>query len=66
MFYDKVTGNFVGTARARYAGKIREIMVAFLEKDDEIILVTVHPLKPHQKANRIASGRWVPYERQKK
>lgn len=66
VFYDRVTGNFVGTARARYAGKIREMMVAFLEKDEEMILVTVHPLKPHQKANRIASGRWVPYERKKK
>ena len=49
MFYDKVTGNFVGIARARYAGKIREMMVAFLEKDNKIILVTVHPLKPHRK-----------------
>ncbi len=65
-FYDKITGNFIALARARYAGKMREMMVAFSEKNDEITLVTVHPLKPHQKTNRIVSGRWVPHEREKK
>ncbi len=66
IFYDNITGNFIALAKARYAGKTREMMVAFSEKDDEIILVTVHPLKPHQKTNRIAAGRWVPHEREKK
>lgn len=66
LFYDRITANFVAVARARYAGKTREMMVAFSEMDDEIILITVHPLKPRQKANRVASGRWVPYEKGKK
>jgi len=65
LFYDKITGNFVAIARARYAGNIRDMMVAFSEKENEIILVTVHPLKPRQKSNRVASGRWVPYEKGK-
>lgn len=66
VFYDKITGNSIAVARARYAGKIREMMVAFSEKEDEIVLVTVHPLKPQQKANRVTSGRWIPHEREKK
>jgi len=66
FFYDKITGNYIALARTRYAGKMREMMVAFSERNDEIILITVHPLKPHQKTNRIASGRWIPYEKQKK
>jgi len=66
IFYDKITGNFIAVARARYGGKTREMMVAFSEKEDEITLVTVHPLKPQQKSNRIASGRWIPHDREKK
>ena len=66
VFFDNITGNYVAIGRARYGGKIRDMMVAFVEKDDEITLVTVHPLKPRQKANRVASGRWVSYEREKK
>jgi hypothetical protein len=66
IFYDRITGNFVAVGSARYAGKMREMMVAFSEKYDEITLITVHPLKPHQKANRTASGRWIPHEREKK
>jgi hypothetical protein len=66
FFYDEITSNFIAVAEARYAGKNREMMVAFLEKDDGVILITVHPLKPHQKANRVASGRWIPHEREKK
>jgi hypothetical protein len=66
LFYDNRTGNHVAVARARYGGRFREMMVAFSEKKDEVTLVTVHPLKPRQKANRIASGRWMPHEREKK
>jgi len=66
LFYNRLTGNLVAVARARYSGKTRDVMVAFLEKDDEVVLITVHPLKPQQKANRIASGTWVSYEREEK
>jgi hypothetical protein len=66
LFYDNITGNYIAVARARYAGKTREMMVAFSRKNGEIVLITVHPLKPRQKANRIASGRWIVYEKQKK
>ncbi len=66
IFYDNLTGSLVAVARARYGGRFREMMVAFSEKKDEVILVTMHPLKPRQKENRIASGRWVRHEREKK
>jgi len=66
LFFDNTTENFIAVAQARYGGKTREMMVAFSEKDDEVILITVHPLKPQQKANRVASGRWIPHETEKK
>src|SRR5262245_54498814 len=66
LFYDSRTGHFVAVARARYGGRFREMMVAFSETKEEVTLVTAHPLKPRQKANRIASGRWIPHEREEK
>lgn len=33
-------------------------MVAYKQEGDEIRLLTIHPLKDGQKANRIQSGRW--------
>ncbi len=64
-FFDTATGNFVAVARARYAGKIREMAVSFAKDEESIILITVHPLQEHQKTNRIVSSRWVPYEKEK-
>ena len=64
-FFDTATGNFVAVARARYAGKIREMAVSFAEDGESIMLITVHPLQAHQKNNRIVSGRWVFYEKEK-
>jgi len=66
VYYDNRTGNLVAVARARYGGRLREMMVAFSETKDEVILITVHPLKPRQKSNRVASGRWTAHEREKK
>jgi len=62
-FFDTETRHFVTVARARYAGKIREMAVSFEESGETVTLITIHPLKVHQKTNRIASGRWVPYEK---
>jgi hypothetical protein len=63
---DQRTGNLVAVSRSRYGGRLREMMVAYSEIKEEVILITVHPLKPGQKTNRIASGRWIPHERENK
>ena len=65
VFYDHTTGHLVAVARSRYGGRLREMMVAYSEVKDEVTLITVHPLKPRQKTNRIASGRWIPHEEKK-
>jgi hypothetical protein len=64
-FFDTATRNFVAVTRARYAGKIREMAVSFAEDEEIVTLITIHPLHGHQKTNRIASGRWIPYETEK-
>jgi hypothetical protein len=45
--------------RAEYAGKVRELAVAFVDKNEYIEVITIHPLKPGQKDKRISTGRWV-------
>jgi len=39
-------------------GKAREVMVAYIQEQDAIVLLTIHPLKEGQKENRIKAGRW--------
>jgi hypothetical protein len=38
--------------------KSRDVMVAYAVKKDSVKLLTIHPLKEGQKANRVKSGRW--------
>ena len=57
-FEDKETGHKVAIKVTQVYGYEREVMVAY-EEDAEIVILTIHPLKEGQKENRIASGRWV-------
>ena len=41
--------HYVAVARARYAGKIREMAISFEEAGETVILITIHPLKAQQK-----------------
>jgi len=62
-FFDTSTHHHVAIARARYAGKIREMAVSFEDDGETVTLITIHPVKEQQKANRINLRRWVPYEK---
>jgi hypothetical protein len=62
-FFDTVTHHRVAVARARYAGKIREMAVSFEDDGETVTLITIHPLKAQQKTNRINARRWVPYDK---
>ena len=57
-FFDTLTGHRVAVMKIPLQGKNREVMLAFEQKKDEVVLITIHPLKRRQKKNRIRSGRW--------
>ena len=57
-YYDKSTGKNVAVQKVRFKGKTREMAVAYEQKLDRIIIITIHPLKTLQKTHRIRSGRW--------
>ena len=57
-FKDRVTGHFIAVKTILIYDVQREVMVAYEEKDEIIILLTIHPLKKGQKYNRVSTGRW--------
>jgi galactose mutarotase-like enzyme len=58
-FSDKQTGYMVAVKQVEIYGHQREVMIAYEEDDETVVIITVHPLKKGQKENRIATGRWV-------
>lgn len=57
-YYDTETEYFIAIKKLKFESKQRNIMVAYIEDGEEILLLTVHPLKPSQKENRIKRKRW--------
>ena len=57
-YLDKETGHSIAIMKTVFCGKIKEIMVAYVTEEDDVKLLTIHPLKAGQKENRIKSGRW--------
>jgi hypothetical protein len=57
-YFDKETNKKVAIKRVKYKGKLREMTLVYEETLKEINLITIHPLKVHQKISRIKSERW--------
>jgi len=57
-YLDKETLKKVAIKKIKYKNKLREIAVIYEEINNQINLITIHPLKHSQKVNRIKSGRW--------
>ncbi len=58
FYYDTKTGYYVALSKIRYRGKKREMVVVF-EINDELSLITSHPIKEDQKKRRVESERWT-------
>lgn len=58
FYYDKKTNYYVAVSKVEYKGKKREMIVIF-EINDEVDLITIHPIKNEQKKRRVKLGRWV-------
>ena len=52
-YFDTITKLSIAVDRAVYKDKKRDIAVSYKETSDEIILITIHPLKLNQKTSRI-------------
>ncbi|MEA3344147.1 MAG: hypothetical protein U9Q16_00470 [Patescibacteria group bacterium] len=57
-YFDRETLKKIIVEEIEFKGKYREIAVIYEETDEQINLITIHPLKSDQKLSRIQSGRW--------
>ncbi|MEK7076823.1 MAG: hypothetical protein AAB967_01175 [Patescibacteria group bacterium] len=48
----------IAVHEVRLSGKKRHVALAYKRYPAHTVLITIHPLKPQQLANRIRSGRW--------
>lgn len=61
-YYDNLNHSLVAVKGIYFAGRERDIMVAYARQGDAVTLLTIHPLKAGQQRRRLESGRWVSYE----
>lgn len=59
QFFDTVEKKNIAVKKLYYNKAIRNMMIAYEEKDDTIEIVTIHPLAEERIINRILSRRWV-------
>ncbi len=61
-FRNGVTGWLIAVKRLVFQGKERDMALTYTRMGDEVILITLHPLKEGQKERRVDSRRWIPHE----
>ena len=57
-YFDKETLKRVAIKKVKFKNKLREMAVIYEEINNQIYLITIHPLKNYQKISRIKLGRW--------
>ena len=57
-FYDNSEKTFISIKKIHYNKKIRNMMIAYEEKEDLIEIITIHPITDEKIINRIMNGRW--------
>lgn len=62
-YFDSATNRYISVKKLRYAGKVRNIVVAYDIIDDTNELVTIYPISNSELENKIRSGRWKKYEK---
>ena len=58
-FFDNVEETFIAIKKLEYNRKIRNMMIAYEEKEGKIEIVTIHPITDEKIINRIISRRWT-------
>lgn len=61
-YYDVLENTFINIKKLKYNKKLRNMMIAYEEKDDKVEIVTIHPINDEKTINRVVSGRWIKHE----
>lgn len=57
-FIDDWEGSYIAIKKLKYNGKLRNIMIAYEEKDSKIQIITIHPITEEKIISRLIIGRW--------
>ena len=57
-YFDRETLKRVAIKKIKFKNKLREMALIYEEINNQVNLITIHPLKNYQKIGRIKSGRW--------
>lgn len=58
-FFDNWERTFIAIKKLRYNKKLRNMMIAYEEKEGKIEIITIHPITEEKIINRIMSKRWT-------
>ena len=56
--FDNLEGTFISIKKLPYNTKVRNMMIAYEEKNEEINIITIHPISEEKIINKIISKRW--------
>jgi len=58
-FFDNLEKTFIAIKKLKYNKKVRNMMVVYERKNDNVEIVTIHPITDEKIINRIISRRWT-------
>ncbi len=61
-FFDNIEKTLIATKKLYYNNKLRNMMIAYEERDGGIDIVTIHPISEEKIINRLMSQRWTKNE----
>lgn len=64
FYWDNLRHHHIVVFKVTYKGKLRKMLAAYDTMEDEIEIVTTHPITDAGIKNRLISGRWT-YEKNK-
>jgi hypothetical protein len=59
VYQDTLTDVYIAIGKRQYKGKEREMAVSYIKREAETLIITIHPVRPAQKRNRVERGRWI-------
>lgn len=62
-YFDTFTFHLIVILSLSYNNKVRPISIAYDIIEEEIQIITVHPIKKQEISNRLKSGRWIKDEK---
>ena len=61
-FFDNLEGTSIAIKKLDYNKKLRNMMIAYEEKEGDVEIITIHPITDERIVNRTISKRWTKNE----